>query len=295
MQTTAIISIVAGMLIGCTTSTEKIDRQSSGTTRATSADPSSRRELKNTVYSTQPFAVKTGNLPSRYWGVNLEQLSRPLLDLQVKSFKNEFETTEQQRERVRQLKSNVLLGPLTLHSVYAFSFEPDFSEYDADRQVLKVIFSTNYCCLYLHDYVGSDEAFRWTAYVTNENRYPAKNAFGVERTVDSHNVNWYGLVVQNLRDFRVQKRNGFSQLTFKIHIAPIEAKALKMNLRILLLCELHTPFLSLQQLKTSAPTIKNPVDETTDYSFVHVRLLQARTYDVNSGIVYSTLSRESAQ
>jgi len=288
----AILLIAAAVSVGCTGNPKKNGANentnaapenvgthgSSELLTSAAREPSSKRINEN-VYSTQPFEIRTENLPPEYRGVDLAQLSGALLDLQSKSNKDEFETTEQYRQRLRTLNSTALLGSLKLDSLYAFSFAPTDTNYDADAQILNVLLSANYS--------GEHDGFGWNAYRLKGENYSAKNALGVEVEVSSEHVLSYYLIIRNAQEFALQRNDLWTTFIVKIPIGQEKAKALKSSVRLLFVCSLEAPFLS-SRYSRHEPTIRSPYDETMNNEFVYVRLVQLIAYDSTTGLVYRT-------
>ena len=293
-------AVLAGLVfscIGCSDGAHKeTDQQNlaSGAPASTESGKSAQPEPRNVVFSTSPFATDTVQVPPGYTGISLEELASVLLDRQAKRYKDEFETTAQYKERLRQLDSDPILGSLTLDSIYAFSFQPSSAEYDADAGVLNVRFQSSYCCDIGGDNFGTYEAFGWLEYASTGNSYPAQNAFGAHTTVQTKTASWYGVVIRNLRNLSPQTGGPFSGVVFHIPSGAEEARVLKNNLKILVVCRLQAPFLTSEETKTE-PTIKNPLEETSHFYFVHVKVEQLRAFDRPSGRVYGVINAGRTQ
>jgi hypothetical protein len=287
----ALVGVVLSC-IGCSEGKHKKKEQQNpvrGTRASTESRKSPQPESRNAVFSTTPFATDTVQVPPGYAGISLEELTLALLDRQAKRYKDEFETTAQYRERLRQLDSSPILGSLMLDSIYAFSFRPSSSEYDADARVLDVRFQSSYCCDIGGDNFGTYQAFGWLEYASEGNSYPAQNAFGAQATVQTKTTSWYGVVIRNLKSLSPKTGGPFSGVVFRISTGAQEARILENRLKILVVCRLQAPFLTSEKSKTE-PTIKDPLEETSYFYFVHVRVEQLKAYDPASGRVYGVIN-----
>lgn len=291
-----IAAVLVGILfscIGCSEGEHEKREQpnpTSGTLLPAQSGNSPQPESRNAMFSTSPFAISTGRVPSGYAGVNLEELASALLDRHNKRYKNEFETTAQYKERLRQLDSNPILGSLRLDSIYAFSFRPSSARYNADARELRVTFESSYS--------GTYQGFGWLEYGSKGTSYPAQNAFGAEATVQTKTTNWYGITIRNLRNLAPKipksENDPFSGVVFRIPIRAEEAKVLKDRLKILVVCKLQAPFLTVEEINTEA-TITSPLKETTFFNLVHVRVEQLKVYAPDTGRILGVIASETAQ
>jgi hypothetical protein len=231
--------------------------------------------------------MDSSTFPINYRGVDVAELATALSPSQG-PVKDEFETTEQFRHRVHVMNSGPILGSLKLDSVYAFSFYPTRTEYDADHRKLTVVFESMYCCD-VGGHFNTYYAFPWQERTTKGQSYPAQNSFGAGVEVESEYVQWDGVVIRNLHDLHAEVGGVYAspKLIFRIPIDPEKAKDLKSKIMVMLICKLEKPYLSLSSSK-SPPTVKVPVERTEILSFVHVDVLRAMAYDLSSGTVYST-------
>ena len=85
------------------------------------------------VYSEKQIDLNIKNLPANYHGNNLKSLANEIVS-RMNLKKDEFETTPQFQERIKNEKKKPLLGELNFNSTFAFESSDTEFQYDADRQ-----------------------------------------------------------------------------------------------------------------------------------------------------------------
>jgi hypothetical protein len=122
-----IFAAISTLSVGCSKTSTPNERSSLNLNAASSPTPDPNKELDTSAKS----------LPEGFEGHSAPALCSRLGSLQTvrSKGKDEFETTKDYEERVRQKESQPLMGNLTLQSRYALQMETSIT-YDADKQVL---------------------------------------------------------------------------------------------------------------------------------------------------------------
>lgn len=89
-------------------------------------------------FARKPFDPSAEKLPPGYHGHDPKEVIAALMRRASQSVKDEFETTDQFRQRVKALEASPLLGLLTVDSLLAFTIDGVETRYDADREVMSV-------------------------------------------------------------------------------------------------------------------------------------------------------------
>lgn len=89
--------------------------------------------------SLAPFNLDQKRLPPNYHGMDAELIRERILARSRQAQKDEFETTEQFRQRIRRLEAEPFAGNLTTDSLLAFEVAQLTTAYDADNALMKVI------------------------------------------------------------------------------------------------------------------------------------------------------------
>ena len=89
-------------------------------------------------FAQTPFDPNVEKLPPDYRGHDSNEVIAALKRRQSQSVKDEFETTEQFRQRVKALEASPLLGGVKVESLLAFVIDGVETRYDADEELLSV-------------------------------------------------------------------------------------------------------------------------------------------------------------
>ena len=89
-------------------------------------------------FAQSPFDPSVEKLPPGYRGHDTKEIIAALMRRESQSAKDEFETTEQFRQRLKKLEASPLFRGLTVDSLLAFVVDGLETRYDADREVMSV-------------------------------------------------------------------------------------------------------------------------------------------------------------
>lgn len=264
------------------------------------------QKMNQPTYDTKPFDLSVSKLPPNYMGHNIAKLYFEL----EKKFppKDEFERQESYINRIQSFKPTDL---------YAFAIEtyPSNSHYNAEKQTLGVSFN-------IGKYFGNDSS-RWGKELANvrtishkvsEEKYIGSNAYGAKAVVKKREHWDFGIAFSNVQlvsdkylklernymKHEVQEgsvyviRGGeFYEITgykIDINISPDEAKNLKENLGVLLICipkASKNNELFYKRKDYSRATIDWLYETTTIEHVIFVKVLEMWVYDIKNGQIYA--------
>jgi len=172
-----------------------------------------------------PLDISRTSLPPLYTGHNIVELANALEHSPYLKDKSEFETTAAYDTRVAQFPSHPIMGKLTANSHFAFvmSGKTISATYDADRGVMtfRVV------------ELAGTSSIKAASTSHPLGSYVASNAFGakavIARSVD--------------HDYYLKMTSGYLSMV-SVQLPPAEARALKADGRVLLVCHLAPPYIN---------------------------------------------------
>jgi hypothetical protein len=195
-------------------------------------------------YSSTPFDPSVRVLSPGFRGHDPELIYAALK--RARLIKDEFESTQEYNRRMDMVKNQIMLGSLTLQSLYAFDLElfngyrlpttPNYSglpitpTYDADAGSMSIsldpslLTGSNFQLYY----------FRSKSRVTPRGSYIGSNAFGVARTIRSYIYDSWCLAVPRPLEN--------SALAVIFNIPPDRARAVRDRVRVLLVGRVVEPY-----------------------------------------------------
>jgi hypothetical protein len=274
------------------------------------------KQAMESRYSTQSFDLSLSSLPNNFRGHNAIDIYKALEKRNATSTKGEFETTEAYRRRMESETNEILLGSLTRHSVFAFVIERLESEYDADRQILRVKAELSRVRegVTLRE---NEKDLLWKIIDRDRSSYIGTNAYGAKVKVDRNDSDFYEIafanysqfpVIRYLDKFQQQLEDDEKKLSEKYGLpppqrytltddretafaadltmdAPMAMKA-KNNLRLLLVCRLTTPN-TIEGGMYDKPTIDRPHEYFIKNYDLNTELLELWFFDFPTGQVYA--------
>lgn len=237
----------------------------------------------------EPFDVGRVSLPAGYAGADPERLYAALAERKRAERKDEYETTEQHRQRIALLKDAPLVGAVRPSSTVALILPHDSASFDADSRQMAVKIR-----LY-----GGDEGV-WLKTVERGRRtYRAQNAFGAAFDVVETTEDVYAALLSNQRDFvddartaaeslRGVAKESYASITFAADAAT--AKRLKGDLRALAVVRLVPPFTS-GWFRNKEATLASPSAYRRKVNSLQCELLELWLFDDRSGEVLARRKR----
>lgn len=219
------------------------------------------------------FDETLNTLPVNYLGDKKQQVINAISQLrkteESKDFqlrKDEFETTAQYKKRIEELKKNS--GDVSHTKRFVFVLNYQFSDYDADNQILNITTAFTQINGKISAALGSE---------TITDSYVGSNAFGATANVSKTITSYYGIEFQG--------GNATEPLvTAQLKMDIPTAQATKPNIRTLVYFELIPPYINSAQTKKD-PTLYSPSDSTNNSNIFTGKLLQVWFIDQTTGKV----------
>jgi hypothetical protein len=243
------------------------------------------------TYSEQAFDLTAIKLPPQYIGHDPSLLLGPLVDLLKSRQKGEFETTKEFHSRIHRQPPVPILGSLTTEDIFAFSSKVSSeTTYDADHQTLDVTISNIVSS-------STDNAYLLSKVTSTKKEYEGINLFGVRANIREIKSEWFYIEFNNHKDlkFKFDNRTDIKKLYYTHRIKNINASSaqdIKQNMRVLLICKIIKPFITLTQYKKDA-TINDPIKLDKDNLHIHTEALELWFYNSSSGEIYGKIRRTS--
>jgi hypothetical protein len=223
--------------------------------------------------STFPFDATVRQLKPGYLGHDIMDLYHRLEKLDLK--KDQFETTDQHRKRMRSLAGSDL---------YAFwvVWADDAFRYDADRQVISVSIPIEHTWMF-----DTSAPAVLINLDTKYSHYTGTTKIGTgkssKKTVNKESQEYYYVVIHT---------TSYGYLTLKFPMSPARAKSVIRNLSVLFLCRLNFDDANLiytQAEQVRYPTVKNPWDVTRFKKYINASLDSILIFDGSSGEIQAKL------
>ncbi len=240
-------------------------------------------------FLTSSFDLSLNQINANFLGHNLKELYNRLQSrLDKLKTKGEFETSEEYSRRQSEEASKPIIGKVVKESNLAFIIKKCPSIFDADIGSMKVVIPFS---------IPSDDdlplkyrAIQWKSEEVENNSYVGTNAFGATVDVSKEETRYYNLVVSNPDDFNIDKiydSIGLYQLGFvaNYQISATEAKKVKSKIISFIVCKFVPPFVS-RNRKYNRATFDYPHEETYDFNYVHVSILELWFVDSSTGTVF---------
>lgn len=272
---------------------------------ATSDKKKVAREKKEDAPSGVHFDITADKLPPNYKGTDIVRLYS-LLAKKAPLKKEEFETTAEYEKKINAGISD---------DIYAFKIDEgtglhglELSPYDADSQKFQISLETEWLSQYTFEDYRASIIVKSLSKGTDS--YIGSNAFGAKRLVTNFKAIQYGLALVNQQNFGSSsyddnKYNTETPLTsirkvsLEIQIPPDKARALKSNIRVLLLCKpalyksdeksslKRGNDLIFENYDSSEATIDSPTSHFYERKYINVEILAIWIYDIRTGEVLS--------
>jgi len=268
-------------------------------------------------YDIRPFNLTVEKLPPNYKGHDIKKLYHELEKKKIPD-KDEFETQEAYTKRTQSLFSAV---PKDFYAFKVVEFA--YFNYDAESQMIEIQVPTDYSDIQrkvlekgIHDSIEGGYDLRQMeqmkkGYMKRKNlilirrvdegksTYIASNSFGVKTKVTQHRQTLYDLELDNRENFWKGLRNKIGERVIKINMPPHEAKNLKENFGLLLICRLShltDPYRNISNdLSHLEPTLDEPEEYYSSMNFVSVELLEIWVYHIKSGKIFVQEKVEQAE
>jgi hypothetical protein len=240
---------------------------------------SKKQPVKESIYSKLPFNESVDMLPAKFMGHDIRVIYNVFVNRQEKSKKDEFETTEKYNKRIEIENSKPIIGNLGLSDLFVMS-TPAKLEYDADKLIAYARISTSTVTKGYNTESGV-LSIRGPNISSSENSYLGSNAFGATRDVSSSHSNDSCLAIVNPSVFGIT----YNGALFTVNkIDADKAKLLKENMRVLLIFNISSPFIS-RGVSASSATFDSPYSSRREESNVYAKVVGAWVYNYLTGEV----------
>lgn len=231
-------------------------------------------------FSQTVFDLTAKQLPPKYLGHSLVDVWGLLNDRKKKFSQGEYETTQAWQTRLAKLKTERLMGEVTMVSDYAFKLTNVETTYSADAEALTLTAQTaksGFDSINNDSLLGFD-SIQWWYNNKKAGAYVGSNAFGVKRRVQVETEQIYYLL------FKPETLGKANTLT--IHdVKPETAKVIRPQLRALLIGTPMEPYIGGDKEETDA-TIDDPVKTLTYSFYLYFKPKAIWFYNTQTGEVY---------
>jgi hypothetical protein len=257
-------------------------------------------------WSTEPLNLDSSMLGPDFAGNDAEAVYNALAALKNKLTKDEFETTAQYQQRVREATDATLIGNFKLTSVYAFRVKPFLSldvAYNADTQQMTVTVSADTVMTGTsRDDSTSGVRFdhsRVEVKVKSVDRggrtYAGTNAFGAVMQVTSSAFDSYQIAFRRLNKDEYDLGIG-EKFSLALAVKPDAAVTLKPNIAVLALVSLDTNSSYAAEYTTArSATVQYPHEEKNTKKLILCKLVDLWVFDERDGKVLSKFSNSKTR
>jgi hypothetical protein len=237
-------------------------------------------------FLTSPFDSTVSSLPPNFQGHDIEKIYDAIKRLNIKP-KSEFETLNDYNQRLKSFSNQLILERLTLSSTFAVVLRKvskslsSFSvAYDAEGQIMTISiapFSGSFIEPQIAESMGEVERMDLKTNFLSRGKYAARSALGVNVQIKRMELHTFGVIVTN-----VESNTTGLKRDFAIPMAPEQARRLKSDLRVLLICELRQPWIRTDKISVE-PTIDSPIDVTETWNYLDISVQEVWIFVLPSG------------
>ena len=240
-------------------------------------------------FSEIPFDDSLKMLPANFIGHDPKQLYQTLAGALKE--KDEFETTADYNERIKNALKEPLFGRLTPLSTFAVSANmQELEKYDADKRIFNVQ-ALVYDAPKKTD--SNSVALDTSAFEEKSlGIYKGENAFGAKRDIEKKERWIYRIVLKDAQRFNIKEGDVLDSLPFIKTLSfsmPMEtdaARAAKPNLKLLIIFNLVAPYIE-EKTDYLEPTVDFPTDVTAHKYYIHADVKSLWLYNSVTGEVYA--------
>ena len=253
---------------------------------STTAPPSKAAVPQVPKFLTSPFDSTVSSLPPNFQGHDIEKIYDAIKRLNIKP-KSEFETLNDYNQRLKSFSNQLILERLTLSSTFAVVLRKvskslsSFSvAYDAEGQIMTISiapFSGSFIEPQIAESMGEVERMDLKTNFLSRGKYAARSALGVNVQIKRMELHTFGVIVTN-----VESNTTGLKRDFAIPMAPEQARRLKSDLRVLLICELRQPWIRTDKISVE-PTIDSPIDVTETWNYLDISVQEVWIFVLPSG------------
>jgi PDZ domain len=248
-------------------------------------------------YLTVPLDLGQTNLGADFVGHDITAVFETIRNSPALKEKSEFESTSAFQRRRSGFSDQPLFANVTPTGFFAFVVEgvvyaPQF-KYDADAQMLAVALSAQTVSFTMDKDKPTLDGVRIRRINIDRDSYIGSNAYGAKIKVDRTYASEFGVAFnQGNWLFRTAERYSLQQFSYLLAIGPDEAKALKADLKLLLVCRLTDPWFR-HSAHGHDPTVTEPYETLVDENYLQISPEQVWIFNSRTGEVVRKLSESS--
>jgi len=254
-------------------------------------------------YDTMPFDITCRQLPRAYGGHNARVIYNSVQNSMAKGAAACSAEGQDPGICMTRLRADLpLTGTLRAGSIYAFQVKPADISYNKHEQMMRV-----YCQLWTILAKGTaDKAksgFRVDYIPQVDNRYAYTAADGKKIEIEEVKFREYTVAFENLHEFPVEKSMPPAERAKEKPVTSLddelkgetivadfpapkaEAGQLEQNARLLVICNLASPYATSEILHEEG-TPEKPGEYHAQHQYLHVSLLELWFYDASTGKVF---------
>jgi hypothetical protein len=243
-----------------------------------------------------PLDLNTSNLGPNFQGNDISALYDAIKIAPALKEKSEFETTSQFVARRQSFTDKQILGTLTAKDSLAFLLPSEFRfggprfEYDADSQTLEFALDGNSMTLFPDSQHPELDTIRVKGTIIDTGKYMASNAFGAKVEVEKTFSQDKGIAFsKNSWLFRTSQNPYVREFKHLFSMPPEQARALKQEGRLLLICRLENPWFR-ETVHGHEAKMDEPYQTTVSDYYLQVVPEQLWIFNQRTGEVLSKLT-----
>jgi hypothetical protein len=262
------------------------------------APAASKPSVPKVTYLGSPLDLATANLGPGFQGNDISAIYEAIKNSAALKPKSEFETTTQYEARRKSFADQPIMGTLTLASALAFIVSTDSPiygaqfKYDADSQTLAFTLEGRSMTFYLDSVHPELDTILIRSTELDSGTYIASNAFGAKVKVDKTYSRDNGVAFAKDNWLFKSSESYSRKFTLLFTMTPDQARAVKENGRVLLICKLVDPWFS-ETVHGHEAKIDEPYDTTVSDNYLQAVPLQLWIFNQKTGEVLSRISELS--
>jgi hypothetical protein len=232
-------------------------------------------------YLNGPFEMTIEKIPVPFLGHDIEQVYKAFAMRKNAKEKDEFETTDNYQRRLSMWATKPIFGSVCQDSLLAFVASPTI-KYDADSQTLTVKIEPSN----VYTILGKDDNRRWgipIKRVSTRQKSIKQNAFGVKVQVEEFYNKRFELAINDMEEKKI--------FYLQINMGPVEAKAAKNKIAVLILAKPVDPYISSGATLINA-TFNDPTEYFSEIYYIDVNLKEIWFFNKTTGEIIERIKSE---
>ncbi|ADL56782.1 hypothetical protein [Gallionella capsiferriformans] len=289
--------LLVALFLPLTTSAKEVKNKTNNGEKPKSESINGEKPKSESIWTPTPFDASLQKLPANYIGLEIGEFESGLHKSLIKNhfYKDEYETMEEWNQRILRDGPQMIL-PIDALSKYAIKISLT-SQYDAESQAYNFYFE-------------DDDGFATRSYTFNKNlsihihtgtintgSYVAQNGYGERFNVDVQKVNRYHILFTERNQDKLKEKIGYAEklsygevktLRYVLPMPRSQAQEYKgLNIGMLFVGKLHTPYLQIYGRGTAPPTSSNRTNRDIYDRELHMDDAEIIFYVVETGDILS--------